>query len=179
MGGTICCRSEKGVGTEFTVTLSYPIATDEQISLHVHRSETYEDQILYGKNVLLAEDNRINAEVIIKILNTKGIHAEVAGDGQEAVELFASRGPYHYQAILMDLMMPVMGGIEAARKIRAMDQADAADIPIIALTADIVGDAEGRCKDAGIDLLVEKPIDQAGLFGYLAKVFEGNVSRGE
>ncbi|MCR5451538.1 MAG: response regulator [Lachnospiraceae bacterium] len=176
MGGTIFCKSEKGVGTEFTVTLSYPLASDEQIALLPHKSATYEDQVLYGKNVLLAEDNRINAEVIVKILNTKGIHVEVAGDGQEAVDLYIKRGAYNYQAILMDLMMPIKNGTEAAEEIRASEQQDAPYIPIIALTADIVGDVEERCRAAGIDLLLEKPIDQNKLFEYLAKEFEGENS---
>ncbi len=107
MGGTISCTSHVGAGTEFKVVLTYPLATDEQISLHTHQSEKYEDHILYGKTVLLAEDNTINAEVIIKLLKTKGIHAEVARDGQEAIDMFKNRDPYHYQAIFMDLMMPV------------------------------------------------------------------------
>lgn len=176
MGGTISCKSSKGSGTEFTVIMSYPIATEEQISLGTTRSEDYEDQVLYGKNVLLAEDNRINAEVIIKILMSKGIHAEVATDGQEAVDMYRARGAYYYQAILMDLMMPGKGGVEAAVEIRDQRMADAQSIPIIALTADIVGDVEERCHNAGIDMLVEKPIDQARLFHYLAEKFDSSLN---
>jgi two-component system CheB/CheR fusion protein len=145
MGGTISCTSHVGAGTEFKVVLTYPLATDEQISLHTHQSEKYEDHILYGKTVLLAEDNTINAEVIIKLLKTKGIHAEVARDGQEAIDMFKNRDPYHYQAIFMDLMMPVKSGLEAAKEIRAMEKPDAAVIPIFALTADMANDDEYRC----------------------------------
>ncbi|MCR5344125.1 MAG: response regulator [Butyrivibrio sp.] len=172
MGGTISCISHVGAGTEFKVVLTYPLATDEQISLHTHQSEKYEDHILYGKTVLLAEDNTINAEVIIKLLKTKGIHAEVARDGQEAIDMFKNRDPYHYQAIFMDLMMPVKSGLEAAKEIRAMDKPDAAVIPIFALTADMANDVENRCICSGMDHVLEKPIDQNKLFSSLAKAIQ-------
>lgn len=172
LGGTIECVSEVGKGTSFTVKLSYSIATDEQIELQTHRTETYEDQVLYGKNVLLAEDNHINAEVIIKILNTKGIHSELARDGQEVVDLYKSRGPYHYQAILMDLMMPVKDGEEAAREIRSSGLEDSESIPIIALTADVTDDVETRCRDAGMNYCISKPIDAEDLFYHFAEAFE-------
>ena len=172
MGGTISCTSHVGAGTEFKVVLTYPLATDEQISLHTHQSEKYEDHILYGKTVLLAEDNTINAEVIIKLFKTKGIHAEVARDGQEAIDMFKNRDPYHYQAIFMDLMMPVKSGLEAAKEIRAMEKPDAAVIPIFALTADMANDVENRCICAGMDQVLEKPIDQDNLFSSLAKAIQ-------
>ena len=172
MGGTISCTSHVGAGTEFKVVLTYPLATDEQISLHTHQSEKYEDHILYGKTVLLAEDNTINAEVIIKLLKTKGIHAEVARDGQEAIDMFKNRDPYHYQAIFMDLMMPVKSGLEAAKEIRAMEKPDAAVIPIFALTADMANDVENRCICSGMDQVLEKPIDQDNLFSSLAKAIQ-------
>jgi two-component system CheB/CheR fusion protein len=172
LGGTIDCTSEVGNGTTFIVKLSYSIATDEQIELQTHRTETYEDQVLYGKNVLLAEDNHINAEVIIKILNTKGIHSELARDGQEVVDLYKSRGPYHYQAILMDLMMPVKDGEEAAKEIRSSGLEDSESIPIIALTADVTDDVETRCRDAGMNYCISKPIDAEDLFYHFAEAFE-------
>ena len=172
MGGTISCTSHVGTGTEFKVVLTYPLATDEQISLHTHQSEKYEDHILYGKTVLLAEDNTINAEVIIKLFKTKGIHAEVARDGQEAIDMFKNRDPYHYQAIFMDLMMPVKSGLEAAEEIRAMEKPDAAVIPIFALTADMANDVENRCICSGMDQVLEKPIDQDNLFSSLAKAIQ-------
>ncbi len=172
MGGTISCNSAQGVGTEFTVILSYPEASKEQIEVQSHKSENYEDQVLYGKNVLLAEDNPVNAEVIIKLLKTKGIHCEVAGNGAEALDLFRTCGPNHFQAVLMDLMMPIKSGLQAARELRMLDTSDCITIPIIALTADITNDTEERCSDAGINYVVSKPIDQGTLFGYLAKSFQ-------
>ena len=175
MGGTISCTSHVGSGTEFKIVLTYPLATDEQISLNTHQSEKYEDHILYGKTVLLAEDNTINAEVIIKLLKTKGIHAEVARDGQEAIDMFKNRDPYHYQAIFMDLMMPVKSGLEAAEEIRAMEKPDAAVIPIFALTADMANDVENRCICSGMDQVLEKPIDQNKLFSSLAKAIQTQI----
>ncbi len=175
MGGTIACSSAQGVGTEFTVTMKYSVASKEQIELQTHKSETYEDQVLYGKNVLLAEDNPVNAEVIIKLLKTKGIHCEIACDGQEALERYSANGPYHFQAILLDLMMPVKSGLQAARELRALGTADCKVIPLIALTADITNDTEQRCADAGIDYVVSKPIDQSTLFGYLAEGFQKHI----
>ena len=172
MDGTIECHSQLGKGTEFIVRLSYSLATEEQIALQTHRVETFEDQVLYGKNVLLAEDNMFNAEVFIKILGTKGIHVELACDGQEAVDLFASHRPYHYQAILMDLMMPVISGDEAAKAIRALPGEDAATVPIIALTADVTESAKERCHSAGMNYCISKPLDSAVLFNILAEEFQ-------
>lgn len=179
MDGTIECESEIGHGTKFTIRFSYELATDEQIQLQTHRTGTFEDQVLYGKNVLLAEDNQINAEVIIKILSTKGIHAELASDGQEAVDLFRMQGAYHYQAILMDLMMPVLNGIDAAKEIRRSDSPDAPTIPIIALTADVTEDLEARCEKAGINCAIGKPIDSVKLFAKLAEEFQRQIHENE
>lgn len=178
MGGTIECRSTQGVGTEFTVVMEYPLANKEQIELQTHKSETYEDQVLYGKNVLLAEDNPMNAEVIVRLLKTKGIHCETASDGQEALDLYRSYGPYHFQAILMDLMMPVKSGFDAARELRTLNTSDSATIPIIALSADVTSDIGQRCSDAGINYVVCKPIDQSVLFSNLAEGFQRQTESG-
>ena len=175
-GGTIVWESKLGIGTKFVVNLAYNLATDEQIALQTHRAETYEDQVLYGKNVLLAEDNLINTEVIIKILGTKGIHAELACDGQEAVDLFESHRPYHYQAILMDLMMPIKNGDDAAKEIRALPGSYAADVPIIALTADVTDNVDEKCQKAGINYCVSKPLDTNLLFNILTEEFQKQIN---
>ena len=179
LGGTISCRSQSGKGTEFTVVMSYALASEEQISIGTHHTVSYEDQLLYGKNILLAEDNQINAEVIIKILGTKGIHVQLAADGKEAVELFRSHGPYYFQAILMDLMMPVLDGAQAASQIRNLPQEDAAAIPIVALTADVTNGVQERCKKAGMNSWICKPIDRDKLFECLAREFDDQVHPSE
>ncbi|MDO4620477.1 MAG: chemotaxis protein CheB [Lachnospiraceae bacterium] len=169
LDGEITWSSTVGEGTTFVVTLSFPFATQEQVALqNVNRASTFEDQVLYGKNVLIAEDNRLIAEIVMKILNTKGIHSELASDGQEAVDLFSTQKPYHYQAVLMDLMMPVKNGEEASREIRAMKGDYAKKIPIIALTADVTGHEEERCRECGMNRYITKPIDPPKLFSALA-----------
>ena len=141
-------------------------------TLYRQASSDNEDLVLYGKNVLVAEDNSINAEVIMKILETRGVHSELARDGQEVVDMFLKRGPYHYQAILMDMMMPLMDGQSAARAIRESGAADAREIPILALTADTYGDIEQRCMSAGMDGYLRKPIDTDELFRVLVREFD-------
>ncbi|MCR5294426.1 MAG: response regulator [Lachnospiraceae bacterium] len=172
LGGTITCRSDLGEGTTFTVVMGYDIATTEQIRMHQRQSVSYEDRVLFGKNVLIAEDNSVNAEVIIRILASKGIHSELARDGQEAVEFFRAHGSYHYQAIIMDIMMPVMDGLAACEEIRKSDTADAETIPIIALSADATSETAQRCMNAGMNAHLLKPIDPERLFAALAEVFE-------
>ncbi len=167
LGGTITCHSKLGRGTTFIVTLEYDLASPDQIRTQNRRSSTIEGRLLYGKNILVAEDNTLNAEVVMKILETRGVHAELARDGEEALEIFENSGPYHFQAILMDVMMPIMDGFEAARAIRACSLQDAATIPIVALTADTDPSNEQKCLDAGMSACLSKPIDTAQLFSTL------------
>ena len=170
--GTINCESVKGKGTTFTVVLEYDLASEEQIRVQKRKRATYEDRVLYGKNVLIAEDNSINAEVVMKLLENRGVHSELARNGKEAVDLFRKKGPYHYQAILMDLMMPLMDGREAAAAIRKSGTEDAGEIPIIALTADAYDDIEEKCLQAGMDGYLKKPIDTEEMYGLLARMFD-------
>ena len=175
LDGTISCRSTQGIGTTFTVSLTYETATEEQIRMQGGGMTSYEDRILYGKTVLIAEDNNINAEVIVKILETKGIHSERAIDGQDAIDMFQRKGAYYYQAILMDLMMPGKNGIEAARDIRRLDVEDALTIPIIALTADVTENTDENCLQAGMNAALRKPVESEELFFTLAREFEKSV----
>ena len=167
LGGSITCHSSLGRGTTFIVTLEYDLATPDQIRTRSRRSSTIEARMLYGKNILVAEDNHLNAEVIMKILETRGVHTELARDGEEAVDLFKKSGPYHFQAILMDVMMPIMDGMEAAQKIRTCGLQDAASIPIIALSADVDPANERRCMEAGMSCCLGKPVDTPELFSAL------------
>ena len=171
LGGTIDYSSKPGEGATFIVHMRYDLATDDQIQREKNKTATFEEQVLYGKTVLLVEDNNINAEVIMKILETKGMHSELARDGQEAIDIFKKKGSFYYQAILMDIMMPVKGGIEAAREIRSLNTADAEIIPIIALTADVYNDSLDQCLRAGMNAVLTKPIDIEKLGQTLAKEF--------
>jgi CheY-like chemotaxis protein len=172
LGGTISCHSKPGHGSTFIVSLEYDLATPEQIRNQNRRNSTIEGRMLYGKNILVAEDNTLNAEVIMKILETRGIHAELARDGEEAVQMYKSCGAYHYQAILMDVMMPIMDGLEAAKEIRACNLEDSKSIPIIGLSADVDPANERNCLAAGMSCCLGKPINTGKLFSALFREIE-------
>ncbi len=172
LDGDISCESNVGEGTVFTVTLTYNLASPEQILLLKNNITTYEDRLLYGKNVLVAEDNEIVAEVILRLLEAKGIHGELARDGREAVELYRKKGPFHFQAIIMDVRMPIMNGLEATSEIRISGLEDSERIPIIALTADLQEETEASCLEAGMDACLTKPISQEQLFTLLIEKFD-------
>jgi CheY-like chemotaxis protein len=114
--------------------------------------------VLQGK-VLLAEDNEINAEITERILGSFGLSADWAKNGKEAVDLFNQAPAHTYQAVLMDIQMPIMDGYEATRQIRALAKEDSKTIPIIAMTADAFNDAIERGQQAGMNAHLTKPID--------------------
>ncbi len=114
---------------------------------------------LKGRRVLLAEDVAINAEIILMILSAREMEAELAENGQEAVDMFAAHEPGYYDAVLMDMRMPVKDGLEASKEIRAMDRPDAKNIPIIALTANAFDEDVQRSMQAGLNAHLSKPID--------------------
>ena len=114
---------------------------------------------LKGMHVLLAEDQPINADIATAILEDAGCTVAWAEDGVVARKLFAESDPGHFEAILMDLRMPHMGGLEATKAIRAMNRADAGTVPIIALTADAFAEDAQRCRSAGMNAHMTKPLD--------------------
>ncbi len=116
---------------------------------------------LDGRRVLLAEDNDLNWEIAEELLSDQGLTLKRAEDGKICADLFAASEPYAYDAILMDIRMPVMNGYEATRAIRAMDRPDAKDIPIIAMSADAFSEDVKKCLDSGMNAHVAKPIDIA------------------
>ena len=122
---------------------------------------------LRGKRVLLAEDMAINAEIMMMVLNMRGIKADHAENGRIAVELFTSHPEGYYDAILMDMRMPEMDGLEASRTIRAMERADAKTVPIIALTANAFDEDVQRSMQAGLNAHLSKPVQPEVLFDTL------------
>lgn len=120
-------------------------------------------------HILLVEDNELNAEIAETLLSDRGITVTLAGDGKQAVQTFEESAPDTFDAILMDLMMPVMDGYSAAKAIRELDRPDAASIPIIAMTANAFDEDVKRCLDAGMNAHLSKPIDMNKLFEVLAK----------
>jgi CheY-like chemotaxis protein len=125
-----------------------------------------------GKRVLLVEDNDINAEIAQSILEMKHCQVELAGNGAEAVESFASVPLGYYDAILMDVRMPIMDGLEATRTIRAMRKASSKTIPIIAMTANAFQEDINISLESGMNAHLAKPIEPATLYAALDKVFK-------
>ena len=166
MGGTIGVESKQGVGTTYTITLPFAINNTEAAEPEQQQTDL---TVLQGRRLLLAEDNALNMEIMEFLLNDVGIKVTKATDGQQAVEAFAASPVGGFDAILMDVMMPVRDGHEAARAIRAMDRPDAKTIPIFAMTANAF--AEDRCKalDAGMNEHLPKPIDPDALYRLLVK----------
>jgi two-component system CheB/CheR fusion protein len=171
MGGTIECRSIVNGGTTFTVRVEYSLADD--IPPEAQTSERKQREVLAGKRILICEDQKINAEIASQMLRRIDMRCEVVSDGRQAVERFEASETGYFDAILMDIRMPVMNGYEATVAIRAQKRPDAASIPIIALTADAFSDGRVDCMNAGMNDCVYKPVDMANLystlFRYLSK----------
>lgn len=165
MGGSISVKSEVGVGTEFTVDLYFEPASMEDVT---SVAEPERRQNLKGSKILLVEDNDINIYVAQIILDRAGCIVTVAHNGQEAVDIFAASEPDHFEAILMDVRMPVMDGITATEVIRAMDRKDARTIPIIAMTADAFEEQQKKTIEAGMTHHLSKPIDPSMLYHVLS-----------
>ena len=165
MGGTIAAESTKGIGTTFTVDI--PLEVVETSSLETLEHQEAVD--LQGRRVLLFEDNYLNAEIARTLLEEKGVQVVHVENGQLGVELFQDSPPGSFDAILMDIRMPVMDGYEATAAIRRLSRADA-NLPIIAMTADAYAEDIKKCRAAGMDSHVAKPIDPAQLFSELSRV---------
>lgn len=156
MGGTIEIESELGLGSVFTVVLPLEIASPPEN----HEREKEERQAeLSGKHALVVEDNELNQEIAQYMLEGKGLEVTLASDGKEAVDLFSESTPGTYQIIFMDVMMPVMNGHEATKAIRSLDRSDAAQIPIIAMTANAFAEDVQAAKDAGMSEHIAKPLE--------------------
>ena len=127
---------------------------------------------LTGRRILLAEDNELNWEIAEELLTAEGLELDWAENGQICVEKFQASQPGHYDAILMDLRMPVMTGYQATEAIRALERPDGQTIPIIAMTADAFAEDVQKCLDAGMNAHVAKPIDVRDVCRLLAKFMD-------
>lgn len=172
MGGTIELQSELGVGTTVTVRLPFKIG-QEEIG---HKADGYEGISVQGVRALIAEDNELNREIACCILENSGMEVTCAEDGQEAVELFAASAPGYFGVIYMDIMMPRMNGLDAARAIRAMDRRDAGDIPIIAMSANAFAEDIINSRLAGINVHLAKPLDEEKMVAALKQCIADNVA---
>ena len=159
LGGTIDVESELGKGSTFTVTLKHRIADERYyVKKHIEESGTG-NEILEGRNILLAEDNELNREIAVFLLKDEGISVTEAEDGQQALELFKEKPAGTFDVILMDLMMPVMDGYTATRKIRELERSDAKTVPIIAMTANAFQEDAEKCIAVGMNAHLAKPLD--------------------
>ncbi len=154
LGGSISVDSEVGVGTTFTVILPFRRDTSNKITEDKHAAHT---ESLHGMTVLLVEDNDLNLEITEYLLKHEGCNVRTAVNGKEAVDIFAKSKPFYFDAILMDVMMPVMDGYTATREIRAMDRPDAKKVQIVAMTANAFAEDVAKCKEAGMDSHLPKP----------------------
>ena len=127
---------------------------------------------LKGRHILLAEDVAVNAEIMVMVLSMREINTEVAENGRIAVDMFNSHPEGYYDAILMDMRMPEMDGLEATRAIRSMDRPDASTIPIIALTANAFDEDVQRSMQAGLNAHISKPVEPEALFDTLEKLIK-------
>ena len=159
MGGSIQVESRLGIGTKFTVDLSFDIASKEEVYGSQDTIKSSAIHTIKGKRILLVEDNELNAEIAKTVLEDVGALITRAENGQQAVELFKEKPAGTFDAILMDLMMPVMDGYTATRKIRSLEHADAKTIPIIAMTANAFQEDAEKCIAVGMNAHLAKPLD--------------------
>ena len=164
MHGLIQVESEVGVGTTFRVSLPMKI---NEYTENIEKVEKAPCDISEMR-ILVAEDNLLNQEIVGFMLENAGASMTAVADGQQAVEVFEKSEPGTFQVILMDIMMPLMDGLEATRKIRLLDRPDALTIPIIAMTANAFDEDRKKTQDAGMNAHLTKPIDQQLLLETIA-----------
>ena len=165
MGGTISVKSKLGEGSEFTVELELePLETDSQAN--ADKSENID---LAGHRILLVEDNAINAEIARMILEQYGAEVQQAENGKIGLEALQEKGPGYYDAVLMDIQMPVMNGFEATKAIRALGGAYATALPIIAMSANAYDEDVRDCLAAGMNGHIAKPFNPDELMRILRR----------
>ena len=159
MGGSIQVESRQGIGTKFTVDLSFDMASKEEVYGSRNAIKTSAIHTIKGKRILIAEDNELNAEIAKTVLEDAGALVTRVEDGQQAVELFKEKPAGTFDAILMDLMMPIMDGYTATREIRSLERSDSKTIPIIAMTANAFQEDAEKCIAVGMNAHLAKPLD--------------------
>jgi CheY-like chemotaxis protein len=174
MGGTIAVTSQMDCGTTFVVRLHFDEITAPALPEAPEETEAA-PAALTGKRILLCEDNALNQEIACAFLKDWGLTVTTAADGQAGIDAFTHNPPDTFCAVLMDLRMPVLNGYDAARAIRALDRPDAKTIPIIAMSADAFADDVQKCRDAGMDGHIAKPIDVAKLHTLLTALCQSRT----
>lgn len=169
MGGILSVRSEVAKGSEFFFTIELPVYQGQLEESLKNNEVAGKYHVLQGKNILLAEDNDLNAEIAATMLEMQGVKVERVVNGQQAVDRFKETLPGTYDLILMDLQMPIKDGLEAAVEIRALERADARGIPIIAMTANTMQEDREKALSAGMNCFIPKPFDVEQLYQSIEK----------
>ena len=167
MDGDIAVTSEKGQGSTFVVTVRLGACRENP---NARKDEGA--GLLEGRHIMIAEDIDLNADMLADLLELEGMTSERSADGRAALELFKASPPGHFDAILMDLRMPVMDGLDAARAIRALDRQDARDSPIVALSANAFEEDVRHALEAGMNGHLSKPLDSDKLFETLRNLLQ-------
>lgn len=168
MEGTMHFESEVDVGTTFWISI--PLQIDHSNIQKMIETLPEGQKLLEGYHILLVEDNELNMEIVEFMLENEGVSITKAWDGKEAIDLFAASKEGTFDIILMDIMMPVMNGLEATQCIRSMDREDAKEIPIIAMTANAFSDDVERSHEAGLNEHLAKPLDRNKLVSAILKM---------
>lgn len=167
MGGTIEIESKEGEGSTFRITLPFERAKEEEVEPQKTIQES--DVTIRGLHFLLAEDNELNAEIAQMLLEDEGAQVTLARNGQEAMDLFGQNPEGTFDAILMDIMMPLVDGYSATRAIRSMKRPDAKTIPILAMTANAFDEDAKQCFEAGMNAHLSKPLQMEVVVETIAK----------
>lgn len=169
MGGTIEVESEEGKGTRFIMKFSFPVSSENQVREEEKQNIPDITEKLKGKQILLAEDNDLNAEIAETVLVEAGIEVKRVEDGLQCIEELKKMPEKYYDVILMDVQMPNMDGYTATEKIRHLDDSRA-EIPIIAMTANAYDEDRRKAQEAGMDGFLAKPLDVDEMMRLLGKI---------
>ncbi len=177
MGGTIQVFSEVDEGTEFVLKFTFKLHEHERMQTEQAQPELPSAGTAYaydfsGKRLLLVEDNELNMEIASELLCSAGFEVETAQNGQIAVEMVQNSSVGYYDVILMDIQMPVMDGYQASRKIRSLERKDLAEIPIIALTANVLDEDKKKALSNGMNAHIAKPLDIKVMFEVLGNILQ-------
>lgn len=167
MGGQISLKSDVGQGSTFIVDLNLPLQETETSTPSAPEEIILDETAFADWHFLLAEDNAINQEIAVELLGAYGARIDTAENGKQAFERFAASPPGYYNAVLMDIQMPLMNGYEATRKIRTCGHPQAKSILIIAMTANVFAEDILAAKNAGMDAHIAKPLDLVHLYQVL------------
>jgi len=172
MGGNITVHSQMGKGSTFVVKLEFDTVSPNSVSQteQAITNDLQTDSSVEGKHILVCEDHPLNQEIVKALLLKRGAYVEIAEDGAKGLELFKNSPLHFYDAILMDIRMPILNGYETTLVIRTLERADAKTVPIIAMTADAFAEDIRKCLKCGMDAHISKPLDPLKLSAIIAGV---------